>query len=823
MKYEMDEEEPETKATTSIDKKKVAQLEKIGLSDLLIAGSLGIVTFVLLTLWQFPCMTPNCWEASVIASGVKPAAKLLGNYWPLIASFFYSALGIDGANSLQMLLGRVAIGGLTFLAYMLSRELLSFIMMSRPQFASARRTNVMRAASALAALSFAMADPVWSIGQFASQTLVLLTLTMAALEFFFVFLRKGQLRYAFLMAAALGLITADSAFGALLAVFFMSVYLFVVRRNPEMESPFFKPAILEVGKWHVTAIFILGILAGIGLDIWGYVKLGGLEANAQSAGEIPLIWANDYLHGIVNAASPAAWIIWIGVMLVPCMVTFFRFPVAADEDVFLDYSTGVLFAFCGLVALSQAAGLPALWFWTYIPVDSGFLHTVGIVMNAVTLALALTVLGIDTYCRDHQKLARTLYGMGEDEDDDSDEAYSKSGLMFVRYAILAVLPVLFLAALLPGRKKTNAREMMSMLDDAVHSLIKECEDATYIFSDGHLDDYIELVSASQGHHLNCISFFSGGSPRDVMLRTRGMDPEGTDAFAIGHDGGMGLRSWIRDKPEVLTNAAVMMGFDLWKRDGKPVPPIGGLLSRPAGWNDEEVKKQGIAFSKELIDRVNKLYENGGTSDCSDTVLKDKFLALQWRLARMNIYRAENYDLMGEPLLAMQEVESATALNDKNETYQKLIATVTRRVEQMQQKITPREGLQLALARADFRMARIYAQPILEEDENDPDGNFAMGMYELGERQLARAEEYLKRVLVRKPNEAAVYNNLAAIQTTLGRYKEAKVNVDKALELVPGSAAVIDTRKQLEAAIKEAVAKKVEETNKKAEEKGASGK
>ncbi|MBP5790949.1 MAG: tetratricopeptide repeat protein, partial [Kiritimatiellae bacterium] len=262
-----------------------------------------------------------------------------------------------------------------------------------------------------------------------------------------------------------------------------------------------------------------------------------------------------------------------------------------------------------------------------------------------------------------------------------------------------------------------------------------------------------------------------------------------------------------DKPEALESAAVMMGFDLWKRDGKPMPPIGGLLSRPAGWKDEEVKKAGIAYSKELIDRVNALYASGGTKDCSDQILKDKFLAVQWRLARMNLYRAENYDLAGEPILAMQEVEVANDLNAKNETYVKLIGTVTKRIEQMQQKVTPREGLQMSLARADFRMARVYAQPILEEDEDDPDGNFAMGMYELGEKQLGRAEEYLKRVLKRKPNEAAVYNNLAVIQTTLGKFSEAKANVDKALELIPGSAAVIDTRKQLEAAVREAKAKK----------------
>jgi Tfp pilus assembly protein PilF len=97
------------------------------------------------------------------------------------------------------------------------------------------------------------------------------------------------------------------------------------------------------------------------------------------------------------------------------------------------------------------------------------------------------------------------------------------------------------------------------------------------------------------------------------------------------------------------------------------------------------------------------------------------------------------------------------------------------------------------------MGKMYAETILAAEPDNADANFAMGMYYLKENQLTRAEEYLKRCLVRKPNEPAVYNNLAMIQLTLGKLDAAEINVQKALKLIPGSAAVIDTQKAIEKA------------------------
>ncbi len=62
-------------------------------------------------------------------------------------------------------------------------------------------------------------------------------------------------------------------------------------------------------------------------------------------------------------------------------------------------------------------------------------------------------------------------------------------------------------------------------------------------------------------------------------------------------------------------------------------------------------------------------------------------------------------------------------------------------------------------------------------------------------QWARAELYLKRCLIRRPNEPAIYNNLAMIQMEVGKLDAAEKNIEKALKLIPDSSEVLNTKKQ----------------------------
>ena len=108
------------------------------------------------------------------------------------------------------------------------------------------------------------------------------------------------------------------------------------------------------------------------------------------------------------------------------------------------------------------------------------------------------------------------------------------------------------------------------------------------------------------------------------------------------------------------------------------------------------------------------------------------------------------------------------------------------------QLTPREGLQLALKRADFAEARRYATVVLHNDEDDAEANFAMGMQALIAKDLSTAELYLKRCLKRRPKEPAVLNNLSIICRKQRRWKESEDYARRAMEVLPDSPEVRQT-------------------------------
>ena len=101
-------------------------------------------------------------------------------------------------------------------------------------------------------------------------------------------------------------------------------------------------------------------------------------------------------------------------------------------------------------------------------------------------------------------------------------------------------------------------------------------------------------------------------------------------------------------------------------------------------------------------------------------------------------------------------------------------------------LTPREGLVIGLARADFRLASYYAEPILKADPDDSRANFAMGMKHYLSEEYPIAEKYFIRSLKKRPDEPAALNNLANTEAKLGKFAEAEAHARRALERLPGS-------------------------------------
>ena len=160
---------------------------------------------------------------------------------------------------------------------------------------------------------------------------------------------------------------------------------------------------------------------------------------------------------------------------------------------------------------------------------------------------------------------------------------------------------------------------------------------------------------------------------------------------------------------------------------------------------------------------------------------------------------------------------ADRLDDSNSALKRIVKEAESRRDGTLKQVTPREGLQLALLRADFALASRYAKPILDADPDDPDANFGVGMYFFQTKQWTLAADSLKACLRRKGKEPAVLNNLALALMHIGQFSEAEKRAKEALKLVPKSAEVKATIAEIVSARDEAKAKPAADAAKSAEE------
>ena len=784
--------------TTSV---KSAPSDKLSALDYLISGLLAIGVLALLLIWPFPGIYPDAWQDVAIAADLRPAAEVCPGLWHLLASWLFKTFGFSVAVAVLKLLGPVVIAFCTGLVYLLFREVLSLTSRLRLQY-SPQRFLIARMSSALGALCFACADPIWRAGQIFTPVTLLLLLTIVGLYLFFSFLQGGRLVSAYAAMLVLGALSAESPLGILLVALCWGIYFLAVRHVLSLDMPLLNPFIEQISKWHMTFLFAFGFLGVVALNCLNFGWLDGLAAAGQATGDLPVTYGVRFWHLVTSSASPLGWLLALGVILLPCGVSAGMLPRAVDEEQFLPYHVGALFFATALLAYAQTAALDPLWMWTWVthPVlfKSQYLLCVLMLAAAATITFGLVVLGVDAFCRNHRRLAMQMFAEMRMEEEGDQVLASKRFLGTLRRIGLIVMPVLLIAGVVPGRRLKVPRQMAAILDDYVREVCAECGDAKWIFTDGSFDPAIELVAKSQGHEICALSLMAGNSPRDVWMRSRGIvDQE--DILTMQSGAAATLRTWIKDKPERLAASALQVGTAIWKRDGKTPPAASGVLCRPVGMTEEE-RQRGIVAAKALAQRMLDLYAAGGTAKAAGAEINRLFLFAQWRLTRLMRVRAELADQSGRTEDAIADIKLADELDKHNAAIQSIRENMERMRQMMMRQMTPREGLQLALVRADFALARKYATPILDAVPEDPNANFGMGMSYFVESQWARAEEYLRRCLIRNPKEPAVYNNLAIIQLKTGRYDAALKNAKKALALAPESAEVKDTLQQVEKAM-----------------------
>ena len=764
----------------------------------------GAAVATLAWVWQFDSVPPDLMENLAVAAGLRPANGTTALLWQYVAAPLCRCFGIETAETVLRVAGHVSLGALAVLAVMLF-EMIVPASLRRGEHVVWWWRAWVRIVLFQGAAIFCCSDPVWrTFGWFSPSALqaLLVVLTVICVVVYF---KNGRRPPLFAAFALTGLLSADTPVGAvilfgLIALLYIRWRLYGIGTSVVLENPLANALL----PWRLTLSFLGGVIVGTALEVYAFGYLDGLAALGwKSWSDYALALPIRYLKALLNACSPAGMFIFFVVAVCPVLVELGFIKRATDDEKHLEYFDGMMFLVCCLIAFSQLTGANQLWFWTwageYGCVRDDVLKCVAVVLCSLAVLWAISVFTIELYLRNFRRIT-TLRFQDAAEAAGADEAFaSLNRVQRLVRIVFFFLPVLILGCVIPFRAQSLERAMLGVVSDAALETADECRDVEYLFTDGGLDAATELAAAEKGGRLIALSMMGGAEdPREIYLRTRGVT-NAEDKVLLESGAPDALRTWVRTRPDKAKSYAVQIGFELWQRDGRPMPACSGLVARLEGLAPEEAAR-GAEAGRSLARRVLAIYEWGNPEKIVDRSLRNAFMFIQWRLAILARHRANAYDEKGERDLAMDETHLADELDRRNAAIDNIRATMAWASKRKLERMTAREGLRVALNRADFALARVFALKILDAVPDDPAANFAVGMDFFVQRQYARAQVHLERCLEGRPNDPAVLNNLAQCRLRQGDPAGALPYAERALEILPDAREVRRTVERIKSAI-----------------------
>lgn len=776
--------------------------KKIGFDNAL-ALAAGAIPFVLLLVWSYPGEDPHVWNDLAIASGLLPQGRMLPGLGSLLSRLVFSVFGFGDALVVNGFVAKLLVAGCGWMSYWAFSGMMELVSGNGARDWR-RRSLAIRLASFVAALAFACSDPMWHVAQAVGGTGFLTVQIVVTVALFVRLLKTASFPCAILTLAFAGFLCAETPLGWVVlgsGVFLAVRYL---GNSPsDAWKAFLDPVHMQRAKWSMTFAFIGSFLLGVFMEVFSFAMLDGMKAAGVTYGELPLLYAKTYASLVVSSVDVLGACLFVFLALIPFILSSVLVTTSTDEDHYLPFKFSIVYFLVGAIAFLQLSPFEFAWFWSVIDgsVRSGPLVMLGVLLSAVTFAWSVYVLCVEVLCRDYKHIENVQYQSYSDEDADAkpgreDAEVDSVRLSALRLSLLA-LPALLLFLVVQGRRLPEDRALLRLVYDFIGETLDECRETKYLFTDGSYDAALRLEARRRGVPVVPVSLMSGNSRRDAYVRqlgTEGFD----DRMTLEAGAAETLRTWVVTNPKKLSDVSVQIAFEIFRLNRHVSPVVYGLLVRPAGGDDAEAQSS-IGRCHRLADRIVALHESGTWRHAKDPLLKDRFLFAQFRLAVMSRLRAINLDAKGKVKESIEEIAFSDRLNACNPSLIKILRKMDWVRRQSGESLTPREGLEVAMKRADFVMARRYAMPVLREDPDEPNANFALGMSYYAEEQFSKAEEFLKRVLKRSPKEPAVYNNLALIQLKTGRLEEASKNAVIALKMMPESPEIKDTARQIQKA------------------------
>ncbi len=706
--------------------------------------------------WLFmPGIEPSLWEETSVAASIVPPRTMFSGLWRLATGYAFTRLGV--AQTIKVLgYAGMAAGAISVsLFFLAARKALSFIVPDSDDDVCWERF-IAPFFAVMAAIAIAVSSPFWRMFQiFSPDALIFLGFVLLG-NIWIGFLAKGGTWRLLLSMALGGALASETPFALPLVVVLILTYFrlwfgvgFDLLALPEaMCEP------QNLPKWRMFFVFAAFIAGGVVLNLHVFSSLGGVEANDWVENDLVFHYMQAYGSQIVKSCTWMGWLLGLAFSVMPLVLSVFMAPRLVSGEKRMPFIPGLVLLAVFVFALLQTGVFSWATLWTQVESDGVVSNTLLATLFAACDAFAIAFAGsvFALWCREASKLI---------------ESERKGRILRATVPCITVLVLLLAALRLP---RPTEIKMMEVVNDAVEETLRESGNAKWIFTDGKLDDALRLAVAAKGGLLAPLDMMSGSEPWKRSLRERAFPEESVERDLASQGIPVLLRTWYGEKPERLDETALQLGFDMWKRDRKPLPVSSGLVARQSGLDTSEVERGRVA-AREIANRMIALGPKIDSARPSKALM-DAFTAVGWRISRFS-------RLSGDDALA-------DALDDSNSIIKNILSQVEYERRRAFMMLSPAEGLQLALRRADFSEARKFASVILKLDEDNPEANFAMGMWCAQDGELDAAERYLRRCLIRRPDEPVVLNNLSIVCRKLKRYDEALELAERSLRLLPES-------------------------------------
>ena len=739
--------------------------EEVGLLNRVLAVVAAVVAILTILICGIPGLDPSMWGDVAEVSGLRPPHAIFPGLWRILTGWMFSLFGTAGAMGFLTFLGALVAGVCTYFVYLIVRQILALLIRTDHPY-PVWSDRIAPGFSLLAAILFGISSPLAQIAQVFSPDEVRLLLFLGIVHVSLRWFSVGGRWRLFPLMALMGMLAAETPFGFILPIMFVGFYVSVWRcvEDGLFPQPEKLPEPVDLPKWRMFFLFLGGLALTVWMNATAFIAMGGAEAQGWDVVGVYFRYGTGYLHMILGASSIIGWVLGIGFCVIPFMVALRLLPVVARDDRQMPFGVGALLFFVGFLALMQTGAIPGTRFWTFATeltlVHSGFLTAFFVFCAMATVAIFGAAFAFE--CQ------RTYLNPEEDE------LAQPPGILLK--GLVPVIGVIVLVLAFFSVPKPVESEMQRIVDATIEETVEECGDAVWIFTDGRLDPAIEIAAAKRGRVLRALNMMSGAEAWEGFVKLRGFEPDTEDYKAAQTSIPALLRMWAAEKTNGMERVALQLGFEFWKREQKPLPRASGVLAREKGMSEAEAAR-GIERTKAIAERILVLADDVEKADPS-SALASAFSAVNWRISRFAHMR--------------DDVEVANGLDQANSALRRMLSAIEYERQRTFMQLTPREGLEIALRRANYTEAIRYSASVLRNDPDDPQANFAMGMSAIMDKRYKDAEFYLRIVLKRRPKEPAALNNLSIVCRKQRKFKEAEDFARLAIDILPGSKEVQQT-------------------------------